>query len=90
MPQTDKELFRIKPLEWKWLTINDIRFLNADSPVGDLNWRIYQLTDTWHLNPSGRSGIDCTSPEEGKQLAEKHWQDYIKQALVEVVDGCQP
>lgn len=81
------ELFTIPPLKWKAHTRNGITVMRANAPIGGLSWTLYTLADgEWCLNPSGRSSALCASPEEGKRLAEEHWQSYIKQALV-LVEG---
>ena len=90
------ELFRIKPLEWEWFEepvcagaphlaqgyrtkqghVYYARVYRSQIAEGGWSiWRWYSTVD--YSNP-------CASPEEGKQLAEQHWQEYIKQALVPV------
>lgn len=79
------EVFSIKPLEWEWLeptrfsseghwaakTFCDVRYLVTCNLKGTFWWQ-----------SSASEPIQCASPEEGKHLAEQHWQEYIKQALV--------
>ena len=83
---TEAKLFRIKPLEWEqqaptqfcshesWtVSVCGVQYLVAQNFKGEI-W--------WQSNISGP--VFCASPEEGKQLAEAHWNEYIKQALIEV------
>lgn len=42
------------------------------------SWRLY-----YTLGSDDQDDEHCTSPEEGRQLAEAHWREYIKQALLE-------
>lgn len=77
------ELFTIKPLEWEdagkdryeACPLFNVRFVlrRRESNRG-WEWRTINGTYFTH----------CASPEEGKQLAEQHWRDYIAQALVPV------
>jgi len=76
------DLFTLRPLEWEWRIINDVGLWCADAPIGNLTWRLYELTTGWELNPSGKSSVPVASPDEGKQLAEQHWQEWMKQGLV--------
>lgn len=87
-------LFRIKPLEWEWFEMPDIRGWFVD--LCGFSAMIYQQIDYgashhmaspvwtgWTIDATSHQTADCASPEEGKQLAEQHWQAYIKQALIE-------
>lgn len=89
------DLFRIKPLEWEWFETTfsavpyTVRGYKASHPMfSACVWEVV-LSDgriqPWHYRVSSNA-IDtpCASPEEGKQLAEAHWREYIKQALVPV------
>ncbi len=39
----------------------------------------------WRLVITGGSNyLPCESPEQGKRLAEQHWQEYLRAGLVEV------
>lgn len=79
------DVFKIKPLEWErgkdgiWFAElphhMGMYFVRSSKP---LMWQFscYINEDEDELGP-------CTSSEEGKQLAEAHWNEYIKQALVE-------
>lgn len=95
MQKTDKEVFRIKPLEWKWIEQTfaavpyTVRAWNASNKLFSASvWEVV-LSDgrlqPWQVRTSADSlAKPCASAEEGKQLAEAHWNEYIKQALVEV------
>lgn len=85
MDKTDKELFRIKPLEWKDQPANEQHDggYRADTILGF--YEVYQRDGRWAWfgKRADRPHFPkrCASPEEGKQLAEQHWNEYIKQAL---------
>lgn len=84
MPNTDKELFMIKPLEWVW---REMVFSHAHVATPILGFSALVAVNKkgeWYWQTSTSAGNYCASPEEGKQLAESHWNEYIKQALVEV------
>lgn len=73
------ELFRIKPLEWQDYLDGMI--------VAVVFCGHYKVSGTqWYwFAPNGNfSENTCSSPEEGKQLAEQHWREYVRQALIEV------
>lgn len=81
---TEAKLFKIKPVKWKQFSTDSS--YGARTPFGFA--RIY-----WPFGGSGLvlrfdwdrdASYPCASPEAGKQLAEAHWQQYIKQALIEV------
>lgn len=83
------EVFRIKPLKWEWYEERHTRGWRV-STVG-FEADVWQWTDLhgewssqWRYYTNEVSDTDCASPEEGKQLAEQHWQEWIKQALVPV------
>ena len=95
MDKTDKELFRIKPLEWKWFDDTLDGVLKARGFKARFGTCFVGLVfqeerpnpekwSVWHWMPKEGGTHICASPEEGKQLAEQHWREYIKQALVEV------
>lgn len=85
MPNPDKELFRIKPLEWEAMIDNGVgpgfRAIAGSHIISVFKW---PWKDTWMWTAGDKSCQPCASPEEGKELAEAHWQSYIKQALVAV------
>lgn len=72
------ELFRIKPLEWE----DGSNPILISNPLPDIEYRVGGIgyAAAW-WNSVTKSTIPCASPEEGKQLAERHWRDYIAQAL---------
>lgn len=80
------ELFRIKSLEWERFERSGFsRGYKTVGISGALVFQDYRGSggwSVWHWMPREGGTHVCTSPEEGKQLAEQHWQEYIKQALV--------
>lgn len=82
---TETELFRIKPLEWE--LYEDGRWMGRVPDIINSHFYVRRFPSgqwTWWHPPSMSDRLPCTSPEEGKQLAEAHWREYIKQALTEV------
>lgn len=81
------ELFTIKPLEWQSENSKaagpSFRALVGDRVISVFKWPWEQ---SWMWTAGDKSCQPCASPEEGKRLAELHWQSYIKQALV-LVEG---
>ena len=88
MPNTDKELFRIKPLEWEakdsQVTGPSFTALVGDRVISVFHW---PWEHSWMWTAGDRSCQPCASPEAGKQLAEKHWRAFIEQALEPVEEG---
>ena len=87
------ELFRIKPLEWEWFDNSYERGHKAHVPFLTYDILVYQKFDDdikewltpWFVSLDSNSLAGyLASPEEGKQLAEQHWQEYVKQALIPV------
>lgn len=81
------ELFRIKPLEWESKTSHSQTIgPSFTAVVGDRIISVFKWPweKSWMWTAGDKSCQPCTSPEEGKQLAEQHWQEYVKQALVPV------
>lgn len=76
---TETKLFRIKPLEWQ-------DYLDGDvvAVVFGGHYRMSGMQWYWCALNGHFSEHVCASPEEGKQLAEQHWQEYIRQALIPV------
>lgn len=86
----ESALFRIKPLEWRWFDDKHSRGWRVanntlfDSEVYQYKELDGEWVERWRYYTSHVDDTDyCASPEEGKQLAEQHWQAYIKQALIE-------
>lgn len=82
---TAEATFRIKPLEWEAKDSSTIgpsfTALMGDRVISVFKW---PWSATWLWTAGDKSCQPCASPEEGKQLAEQHWNEYIKQALIEV------
>ena len=80
------EVFTIKPLRWEQVGESIV------AKTMRYDYQVYQLRsgqwvwDVWADNLRQDDGEHCASPEEGKALAEAHWQSYLKQGL-EVVGG---
>ena len=88
---TEAKLFRIKPLEWRHHRYDYQEFYAARGFLGEyLIVRWFDLNKhewgEWKLKLQHEQGAYAAiaSPEAGKQIAEQHWQEYIKQALIEV------
>lgn len=85
---TETELFRIKPVEWEYAAEKYAQRFWADTLSGRytvenrFNQGWHWFLDVGYTKTS--TPRSCASPEEGKQLAEAHWQEYIKQALIPV------
>lgn len=89
-----RDLFRIKPLAWEFKEEYALRKYEAGCAIGGvyrvLEWRQRYMdhlpwSGNWNcITPEQTGGISipCASPEEGKQLAEKHWRAFIEQALI--------
>lgn len=88
------DLFRIKPLEWEWAETPIRRGFVSQRKGFSFYAFVFQSgrdgewSEGWCLDvfTDGEHELDarlCASPEEGKQLAQQHWQAYIKQALNE-------
>lgn len=86
-------LFRIKPLEWEWFEVFAFAPRRGWKTKGifivEVSEEIFEhRAGIWHGNGkvfayfSVHHGVACCSFEAGKQLAEHHWQEYIKQALL--------
>lgn len=88
MAKTDKEVFRIKPLEWRPSFGAKDEGCFAQTPFRASYYQVYRTIEggwAWFLSTDPTNAYHpCASPEEGKQIAEQHWQEYIKQALVPV------
>lgn len=81
------ELFTIKPLEWDRLKGNPAWAANPLPTIQyQVGWVGGEPAFRWCVRNSGKFQ-DCASPQEGKRLAEAHWQNYIKQALVPVEEN---
>lgn len=80
------ELFTIKPLEWEDKRGNPMWIAE---PLPGIRYEVGWIGNSafaWCAKASGQQ-IECVmSPEEGKRLAETHWQEYIKQALTAVTN----
>lgn len=92
---TRTEVFTIKPLEWEWFNNSYERGYKAHVPFLAYDILVYQKFDDdikewltpWFVSFDSQSLAGyLTSPEEGKQLAEQHWREYVKQALVPMGD----
>ncbi|HKR59946.1 MAG TPA: hypothetical protein VJS64_09425 [Pyrinomonadaceae bacterium] len=87
-------LYTIKPLEWEWFEFVGARTQGYRAQAGERVYVVYRfnagisggeaLWTGWRWGITTRQMHDCASPEEGKQLAEEHWQAYIQQGLVRV------
>lgn len=84
----NRELFTILPLEWEWFEALTFRGFRATA----INKYVFNVTqmrglpteawpERWGVQVDGELVGRSASPEEGKQLAEQHWREYIKQAL---------
>lgn len=92
MPKTDKEVFRIKPPGWEAAETR-IRRGFVSQPIGFSFYaflfqsrRGHEWGEQWCLDvfTNGEHKLDahpCASPEEGKQLVEQCWNEYVRQAL---------
>ena len=70
------ELFTIKPLEWEWTGRYWLASTHAFNYVVKGHLTIYnKLQDEF-------SQKSCVSPEEGKRLANEHWETWIQQGLI--------
>lgn len=88
------DLFRIRPLEWEWFETFNVRGYRVWVEVAGKWLKVFQTFDSlnncwrdgWALAlPVGTNPPDCAaSPEDGKQIAEQHWRNYISQALIPV------
>ena len=83
------DLFRIKPLEWE--RVNRSNPFWIARPLPDIQYQVGwvggDLPIRWLKVGVRDADGRCASPEEGKQLAEQHWRDYIMQALVPVEES---
>ena len=73
-----------KPLEWEE---KEDRWSHGYRSVEQLSVGyivVLNQNNQWYVQGTAMAAKFCASPEEGKQLAEQHWQEYIKQALVAV------
>ena len=92
------DVFTIKPLEWESLRTFGGSVGEAASVLGGiLQYRVSHrhyshrgdVYSDWKASLIGSHGVvdgfqrTVESPEEGKALAEAHWQEYIKQGLEE-------
>lgn len=76
------ELFRIKPLEWTWREMAFSHAYITEPCLGFSALVALNKKEEWYWQTSNSSGNYCASPEEGKQLAEQHWQEYLSSALI--------
>lgn len=78
------ELFTIPALKWEWFEETEIHGWRAE--ICGFGAMVYQellrgVPPDWTVLASSQPTEFRASPEEGKQLAEKHWREYVKQAL---------
>ena len=76
-----RPVFTIKPLEWEHS--NDALsedYIARTSRYQFSVWKALHISH-WQVTTVLVGCQPCASPEEGKALAEKHWQEYIKQGL---------
>lgn len=79
------ELFRIKPLEWEPSFGSFGGGVFARNPMEPTRYyQVHKMGRSWAWRSSDTIDHGCASPEEGKQLAEAHWREYVTQALVPV------
>ena len=93
------DTYQITPLEWEFsgsdyhetwsagttfaeLTVNRIRVAVEDgSPWA--GWKWSYCFDEYH----DEGYQECESPEEGKRLAEEHWQKRLREGLTQVQEN---
>lgn len=80
------ELFTIKPLVWERAPSRRFaRTFHTSSPLPGIRYSVgCNKNEQWWCQSGLFDPILCGSPEEGKQLAETHWREYISQALERV------
>lgn len=79
------EVFTIKPLEWEPLFGDSGGGAFARNPLKPTKYyQVHKIGRSWAWRSPDTIDFGCASPEEGKRLAEEHWQSYVKQALVPV------
>lgn len=86
-----KQAVGIKPLEWERVDKGNPFWIAK--PLSDVQYQVGwvggDLPIRWLKVGVREADGRCASPEEGKQLAEQHWKNYIQQALepVEIGEG---
>jgi len=82
------DLFTIKPLVWEWFEDAGMQGYTATGSISEAYVYRRRISGRW---PASWKWVtrdapdvvnECASPEEGKELAEAHWQAYMRQGLV--------
>ena len=74
--KTRADVFTIKPLEWCEVNPDHWIAESFERTVYEVSKSVSRIE-----MPGSVLSMSCASPEEGKALAEAHWQEHIKQGL---------
>ena len=80
--------YTIKPLAWRHYRYDYQELYSARAGNGEyavVRYCQHGVWGDWKVKPFAASSFmaECASPEAGKQLAEQHWREYMKQGLIE-------
>lgn len=79
------KLYTIKPLEWKKTVYSSVETTWRADGLGLGYYVLYVNEDNCSWGYMGSmGGYSCDSVSKGKRLAEEHWQERMKECLIEI------